>query len=238
MQESEASKALREIALMAPRKGGPKLMFSTKCAAYAALLENISPALIARVFGLSRTSVSHLAGCRDDTRPPITMELPDLQTFTEEVLTDDKQSTRRFVDVVRRNVRTYVVGDLNITRGRRPAANRPARYQDVAREFNHLGYDAFKTVYFTEEWQRRLKAAAQTHLAGDPAAAVYAFINYGPVQLKTEFFRIDYQPDGWRYSQCYEDGSPRWSDEHSYMGDRDTDKPFMTSEAVYKYLIQ
>ena len=236
MTDFDASEALREIALMAPRKNGPKLAFSTLCAAYAALIENISPALIARVFGLSRTSVSYLGGCRNDTRPPLTMELPDLQVFTEEVLTDDKQSTRRFVDVTRRNVRTYTVGDLNITRGRSPG--RKPRYREIAREFESLGYETFKSTYFTEEWRRRLKAAAQTHLTGDPAAAFYAFANYGLVQVETEFFRIDYQPDGWRYSQCRQDGSPRWSDEHSYMGDRDTDKPFMTSDAVYKYLIQ
>ena len=211
MPDDSASEALREIALMAPRKNGPKLHFPALCAAYAALLENISPALIARVFGLSKTSISYLGGCRADTRPPVTMELPDIDG---------------------RPPRTYTVGDLNITRGRSP--DRKPRYQEVAREFNRLGYDLFKSTYFTEEWQRRLKAAAQTHLTGDPAAAFYAFVNYGPVNVNGDLFRIDWRENGWRFAQCQEDGSP-WRDEYFYQGD-DNDKPFMTSDAAYKYL--
>lgn len=118
----DAKTAVRELARLAPRKAGRKLTFVRRCGAYAALFNGVSTALVAEEFKLSKTSVSNLAGCRDDLRIGTTMTVGDYsETFPDPSLT-----VRRHPD-------------------------RKSRYQDVAAEFNRLGADAFLARYFTAE---------------------------------------------------------------------------------------
>ena len=243
--EFDPLKESRLLANKYPSRAAAKLTLEQRCEAYAALYQGVAQILVATTFGLSRASISALTNCRKDTRPPLTMELPDLQTFTEEILTDDKQSTRRFVDVVRHNVRTYTVGDLNMTKLRRSNATRKPRYQDVAREFDRLGETAFIQTYFTPHLKARIQEAAKkrpVYGVPDPEADRYSFANAGEITDKWgEKFQINFVAsrigEGWQFIVS-RDGIP--SERHEYNGDdggSDKDKPFMSSDAARAFLL-
>lgn len=69
MSEFNINKAAEELQKRAqPRKGGRKLTFADQCAAFAALRQFAEFNGVAKVFNLSRTSVSYLAGCLTDDR--------------------------------------------------------------------------------------------------------------------------------------------------------------------------
>ena len=79
-----------------------------------------------RLFGITRATVSHIGGCRDDNRVATTFEMTPGHFET--------------------------VGGPKI-RGRN--MNRKLRYQDVAEEFESVGEDEFKRRYLTESlWDR------------------------------------------------------------------------------------
>ena len=60
---------------LAPARG-PKLTFLDRCAAFALLYQGIPQPIVAKLFGLSRASVSYIAGCVPiDNRQPVTIEL-------------------------------------------------------------------------------------------------------------------------------------------------------------------
>lgn len=202
-----------------PSRHGRKLEFDQRCEAYAALYQGVAQVLVATAFGLSRQSISALTNCRRDTRRPVTMELPG------------------YTDEGTPIIRDYVVGDLNITKLRRPKAYRKPRYQEVAAEFNRLGETAFIQAYYTPYLKARIDEAAKkrpVYGLPDPDADQYAFASIGAFEAG-DWFRIDWRDEGWRYAVCKPDGSPRWDDAFHYKGD-DKEKPFQTSTAVFNYL--
>lgn len=79
--------------------GGRKLSFFDRCAAYAALYMGARPSIVAEFFSLSETSVSFIAGCRNDTRAPFTNEIGT--PSTDPNLTRDRSPSRkpRYQDV-------------------------------------------------------------------------------------------------------------------------------------------
>ena len=119
---------LRELARLAPAGTGRKLSFDQKCAAYAALYNGVKLSIVAEVFNLSRTSVSNLAGCREDNRPQSTMTVGDYaETFPSPSISK----------------RAY--------KGRKP------RYADIAAEFERLGEDEFTARYYTRAIAARIR---------------------------------------------------------------------------------
>ena len=111
----------------------PKLTHEGRCQVYALLYLGQRPDVVSRLFGLSRATVSHLGGCRDDDRVATTFEMTPGHFET--------------------------LGGPNINprqEGRRP------RYQDVAREFESLGEDEFMRRYMTESlWSRLQRTKAE-----------------------------------------------------------------------------
>jgi hypothetical protein len=207
----DAISEARELANTYPSRAGRKLTFSQRCSAYAALLEGTSQVLVATAFRLSRASISALANCRKDTRGPVTMELAG---------------------------RTYKVGELNVTPRRRDGQR---RYQEVAQEFERLGYEPFMQTYFTPDIKARIKEAARkrpVYGVPDPGADRYAFANAGEITDKWgEKFQINFVTsrigEGWQFIVS-RNGIP--SERHEYNGD-DKDKPFMSSDAARAFLL-
>jgi hypothetical protein len=113
-------KSLAELRALAPAGCGRKLSLDRQCAAYAALWNGIKLEVVMETFGLSRTSVSNLAGCRNDPRTETKMTVGDYsETFPNPSLTARKH------------------------RDRRP------HYPAVKREYERLGEDEFLRVYYT-----------------------------------------------------------------------------------------
>jgi hypothetical protein len=120
--------ALAELRKIAPSVKGRKLDLFRQCAAYAALWNGISPKIVAENFNLSLTSVSNLAGCREDKRTETTMTVGDYsETFPNPSLTKRKYRARK------------------------------ARYIAVAREWERLGEQEFIRVYFTAQIAAELR---------------------------------------------------------------------------------
>lgn len=70
--EFDMDKAAAELrAAGPPRRSGRKLSLEGQCAAFAALRNGAKFHAVASVFNLSETSVSNLAGCIFDDRPPV-----------------------------------------------------------------------------------------------------------------------------------------------------------------------
>ena len=51
-----------------PSHTAPKLEHAGKCEAYALLYNGTRPDVVARMFGISRSTVSYIIGCREDNR--------------------------------------------------------------------------------------------------------------------------------------------------------------------------
>ena len=120
--------ALAELRRLAPAGVGRKLSLARRCAAYAALWHGLQSAVVAQTFNLSKTSVSHLAGCRNDNRIETTMTVGDL---------------------------TETFASPSITKRRYP--ERKPRYQDVAREWTRLGETEFLRIYYTRQIDAELR---------------------------------------------------------------------------------
>ena len=87
----------------------------------------------------------------------------------------------------------YKVGELNMTPRRRDGQR---RYQEVAQEFERLGYEPFMQTYFTPDIKARIKEAARkrpVYGVPDPEADRYAFANAGEITDKWgEKFQINF----------------------------------------------
>jgi hypothetical protein len=126
----DARAALDELTRLAPAVHGRKLNQTMQCAAYAALWNGMSNKIVAEVFNLSLTSVSNLAGCRNDLRTETIIEVGDYsETHPSPSLTKRKYRARK------------------------------ARYLAVAREWDRLGADEFIRFYFTPQIAARIRNA-------------------------------------------------------------------------------
>ena len=124
----DPKRALDELRRLAPALAGRKLTLERQCAAYAALWNGVKPEMVAVNFRLSRTSVSNLAGCRNDIRTETIITVGDYsETFPNPSLTQRKH------------------------RDRRP------HYPAVKREFDRLGEQEFTRVYFTPQIAAELR---------------------------------------------------------------------------------
>lgn len=129
----DPQKAVRELAKLYPAGQGRKLSFARLCGAYAALFNGVKVEVVAEAFYLSRTSVSNLAGCRNDLREATRIEVgPLAETHPSPSLTQRK----------------YL--------------NRKLRYQNVAREFDRLGEAEFLRLYYTRQIHAEIRNAAAT----------------------------------------------------------------------------
>lgn len=113
-----------------PSHTAPKLLHEGKCEAYALLYNGTRPDVVARMFGISRSTVSYIAGCREDNRVATTFETVPGHF---ETLGGPK--------IKHRNV------------------NRKPRYQEVADEFETLGEDAFLERYLSKGLVQRSNKA-------------------------------------------------------------------------------
>ena len=205
-----AHTAVRELAKLAPSRAGRKLTFARKCGAYAALYNGVSAALVAEEFRLSKTSVSHLAGCREDQRTETVMTVgPYTETFPNPSLT-----SRRHPD-------------------------RKPRYQDVAAEFARLGADAFLDRYFTEQLHRALIGRIDRPAVADPNASQFAGVFSQSAEIPhmpdvMEHYLIAWHDDCWQFISCNEDGELSNS---VWSGEFEKDKRFKTSNEARVWLI-
>ena len=103
-----------------PHDNAPRLEHAGKCEIYILLHIGTHPRVMARMFGISLATVSHIGGCRNDNRKPTTFEM-----------TPDHYETVGGPRIKHRNM------------------NRKPRYQEVAEEFETLGEDEFKRKYLT-----------------------------------------------------------------------------------------
>ena len=103
-----------------PSHTAPKLEHAGKCEAYALLYNGTRPDVVARMFGISRSTVSYIAGCREDNRVATTFEMTPGHFET-------------------------VGGPKIVTRN----TDRKPRYQEVAAEFETLGEEAFLERYLS-----------------------------------------------------------------------------------------
>ena len=129
------------------------------------------------------------------------------------------------------------MGDPNITQLRRPKDYRKPRYQEVASEFERLGEPAFIQAYFTPHLKARIQNAAHkrpVYGIPQPGHDQYAFDRFGAFEAG-DWFRIDWINEGWLFSTCKPDGSPKWDDRFQYRGD-DKEKPFASSTAAFNYV--
>jgi hypothetical protein len=135
--------------------------------------------------------------------------------------------------------RDISMGNLNITQFRRPSPYRKPRYQEVAAEFERLGETAFIQTYFTPNLKARIQNAAHkrpVYGIPQPGHDQYAYDHFGIVtDAYSETFRIDWIDEGWLFSICKPDGSPKWDDRFQYRGD-DKEKPFASSTAAFNYV--
>ena len=114
---------------------GPKLSFEERCQAYALMHQGEPQSVICEAFHISRATASAIAGCRFDDRTPVTIEIEDgIRTHTE----------------------THLEPKLN---HRRVDGHKP-KYQEVAREFESLGYENFIRTYATRGAYARAHAAS------------------------------------------------------------------------------
>lgn len=113
-----------------PSKCARKLTFEGHCQVYACLYRGVPQYAVCAMFDISRATASHIAGCRDDTREPVTIEAAG-------------------------HSETLPGGALN--RWRRP--QRRDRYRKVAAEFESLGEAEFNRRYFTPTVKARVKNA-------------------------------------------------------------------------------
>ena len=119
------SEALQRNRPPKPRNS-PQLTHAGRCQVYALLYDGQRPDVVARLFGISHATVSHIGGCRNDNRVATTFEMTPGHTET--------------------------LGGPTIKHRNN---NRKPRYQEVAAEFETLGEDEFKRRYFTESlWDR------------------------------------------------------------------------------------
>lgn len=202
--------AIKELARLAPQQAGRKLTFARKCGAYAALYNGVSAALVAEEFRLSKTSVSFLAGCREDARTETIMTVGDYsETFPNPSLT------------------------------RRKHPDRKPRYQDVAREFNRLGADAFLDRYFTVELHTALIGRVGGLGAADPNASQFAGFFHRSADIPhmpdvMEHYLIAWHDDCWQFIGCNENGELNNS---VWSGEFEKNKRFKTSDETRAYLI-
>jgi hypothetical protein len=108
-------------------------------------------------------------------------------------------------------------------------------YRDVWADYQARGEENFRDTWYSEELHFRLKRVrlGLTHLAPDtddiapkqsgpdPRAAKYAFVNFGPVTIEGEEWRIDWSPiadwpTGWYFGPC--DGKERADPASAYYG--------------------
>lgn len=124
-------------------KIAPKLTFRERCGAFAYLCMGARPSLVKEMFGLSRSSVSYLAGrVPSKAGVTITVDNPNYDSSAP-------ASKPCF---------TETIGARDPGRPRDP--NRKLRYQDVVDECERLGEDEFCRVYgVTDEMEEREKAA-------------------------------------------------------------------------------
>lgn len=115
---------------------GPKLTFAQQCGVYIMLHDNKIPQAIAcQMFGLSRATVSAIAGCREDDRRARIIE---------------------FEDEASNKTRSEAIGDDGHLTKRRYIA-RKQRYQRIADEFEYLGADEFRRKYYTPLIHERMQ---------------------------------------------------------------------------------
>ena len=108
----------------------PKLTHEGKCEAYALLHIGVDPKVVARMFKVSVSTVSHIGGCRGDDRKPVTFEM-----------TPGHYETVGGPRIKHRNM------------------NRKPRYAAVAAEYETLGDDEFKRRYLTKGLMQRANRA-------------------------------------------------------------------------------
>lgn len=109
-----------------PSRNAPRLTHAGKCQVYVLLYHGQKPEHVARLFNITRSTVSYIGGCRDDTRKPVTFEMAPGHFET-------------------------VGGPQLVSRN----MNRKPRYQEVAAEFESLGEDEFLRRYLTPGlWDR------------------------------------------------------------------------------------
>jgi hypothetical protein len=113
------------------RRGGRKLSFVERCAAFAALYGGAKNMDVSRAFNLSPTSTSYLSGCLnfDPFASRTQLAMRDGAVVEEEITNDHNQ-------------------------GRNP--NRRSHYPDVAREFEALGETEFNKRYYTIDVHNRI----------------------------------------------------------------------------------
>jgi hypothetical protein len=215
----DAIKALSELrAGLRPQENQAKLSFSERCGAFCALYEKTPHSIVARAFGITKTTASWLAGCLPDG---IDHRVKTIG-FEDRTVSDEsadgafyKANAPQIVSVP-----VDVIIDYDPNRNRNP--NRKLRYQDVAREFIHLGRDGFFARYYTDSIHERLiraKYQAGNEDSGrgqngaNRSAAKFSFKYYGPVRCGEKFYRIAWVPagkmqfEGWHFTECQEDGS-------------------------------
>ena len=113
-----------------PHDNAPKLTHEGKCEAYALLHIGMDTRVVAQMWGISRATVSYIAGCRDDNRTSTTFEM-----------TPGHYETVGGPQIAERN------------------PTRKPRYQEVAREYETLGDDEFKRRYLTKGLMQRADRA-------------------------------------------------------------------------------
>lgn len=108
----------------------PKLTLAGRCQVYACYLMDTPQAVICRMFGLSRATVSYIEGCRDDNRKSEKLEIAGYS----ETIGPRRNSDRRMIQ-------------------------RKERYKDVAEEFDRLGEKEFLQVYYPRTMEERAETA-------------------------------------------------------------------------------
>jgi hypothetical protein len=125
---------MAEMVLEDGGASGRKLKFHEQCAAFALLYGRIKPRIVARAFGVSAATVSHIGGCLEQDPDPTRRRIVFKGShFEERIDTRDHNQGR--------------------------SMNRALHYETVAREFEALGVAEFNRRYLTNEVMERVKRA-------------------------------------------------------------------------------
>ena len=122
-------------ALAGQTSSGRKLTFTQQCGAFAALYSGVRNQVVARAFGISVQCASFISGCLDNDPAPYRTIVKDVGNGVIEKET--------------------IMWDHN--RNRKPS--RRKRYEDVGREFEALGKDAFLARYYTPRVHNKIVLA-------------------------------------------------------------------------------
>jgi hypothetical protein len=224
----DAAKALAELrAGLRPQANQAKLSFSERCGAFCALYQKTPHSIVARAFGITKTTASLLAGCLPEGMDHRVKTMG----FEERTVMDTSYQGEDGNGVpYKATVPVDVIIDYDPNRKRNPS--RKLRYQDVAREFIHLGRDGFFARYYTDSIHERLiraklLAGSEDLGAGQNGAnrnaAKFSFKYYGPVRCAEQFYRIGWiaagklQFEGWHYAECQEDGSRFGDQDYNWL---------------------